>query len=83
MGIVELPSLFVSPVRIDILHQCVVYHLAKKRGVVYYNQKGRGEVEGSRRKLWPQKRMGRARVGDRASPVCGGTVLSFDCSTVK
>ena len=72
-AIARLPAqLFLAPVRVDILHQCVVYELARRRGVVYRNQSGRGEWRGSRRKLWPQKRMGRARIGDRGSPVAGG-----------
>ncbi len=37
-----------------------------------HHAKTRGEVKGSRRKIWPQKHMGRARHGDRYAPIFVG-----------
>ncbi|NPB03742.1 MAG: 50S ribosomal protein L4 [Thermotogae bacterium] len=37
-----------------------------------HHAKSRGEVIGSRRKIWPQKHMGRARHGDRYAPIFVG-----------
>jgi hypothetical protein len=62
-------AVFAAPIRKDVMHRVVVYHRSLLRGVVYRRQMGRGEVTYSRRKVRPQKRMGRARVSDRGSPL--------------
>jgi large subunit ribosomal protein L4 len=73
IGIAQLARcVFATHIRPDIVHRVVVYHLAKKRGVVQYHDKNRAEVRGSGRKIRPQKRLGRARVGDRRSPLFRG-----------
>ncbi|MDE0042189.1 MAG: 50S ribosomal protein L4 [Candidatus Poribacteria bacterium] len=73
----ELSDLFVNtPVHSDVLHQCVVAHLANQRSGTA-STKSRSEVKGSGRKLHRQKGTGRARVGDSGSPtrVHGGVAF--------
>lgn len=58
------------------LKDAVVMHQANQRlGTV--NTRGRAEVSGSNKKPWRQKHTGRARAGDRKSPIWrgGGTVF--------
>jgi large subunit ribosomal protein L4 len=58
------------------LKDAVVMHMANQRqGTV--NTRGRSEVKGSNKKPWRQKHTGRARAGDRKSPIWrgGGTVF--------
>jgi large subunit ribosomal protein L4 len=58
------------------LKNAVVMHEANQRlGTV--NTRGRSEVRGSNKKPWKQKHTGRARAGDRKSPIWrgGGTVF--------
>lgn len=58
------------------LKDAVVMHLANQRqGTV--NTRGRDQVAGSNKKPWRQKHTGRARAGDRKSPIWrgGGTVF--------
>lgn len=58
------------------LKDAVLMHLANQRlGTV--NTRGRSQVAGSNRKPWRQKHTGRARAGDRKSPIWrgGGTVF--------
>ncbi len=58
------------------LKNAVVMHEANQRlGTV--NTRGRAEVRGSNKKPWKQKHTGRARAGDRKSPIWrgGGTVF--------
>ena len=74
---VTLPShVFAAPSRPDILHQCVVAHLAGLRQGTA-STKGRSEVKASSRKLYRQKGTGKARVGDAASPVRRGGGHAF------
>lgn len=83
VGIAHLTrSVFASQIRPDIIHRALVYHLAKVRGVVQYHDKGRGDVRGSGRKVRPQKRQGRARVGDKRSPLFRGGKEKLNTSTV-
>ena len=65
-----------TPVNTDVLHQCVVAHLANRRSGTS-STKNRAEVRSSGRKLHRQKGTGRARVGDSASPtrVHGGVAF--------
>ncbi len=73
---IDLPeSVFGYPYKEHLIHLAVQAHLAgARRGTA--KTKGRGEVEGSGRKLWKQKHTGRARVGSIRSPLWrkGGTV---------
>jgi large subunit ribosomal protein L4 len=58
-----------------LLHETVRWYLAWQRAGTH-KTKGRGEVEGSGKKLWRQKGTGRARMGSIRSPIWrkGGTV---------
>lgn len=75
--LVELdPLVFSHPVRRDILHLCVVHHLdSLRQGTA--STKTRGEVRGSGRKMRPQKRTGKARLGDGQSPMLRGGGVAF------
>lgn len=59
------------PIRKDILHRAVVFEGDNTRQGSA-NAKWRGDVHGSHRKLLPQKGSGRARVGDKMSPIRRG-----------
>ncbi len=62
-GKIELAaSVFEQPVRKDILHQVVVWQLAKQRQVTH-SGKTRGEVKATTKKMYKQKGTGRARHG--------------------
>jgi large subunit ribosomal protein L4 len=69
---IEIPhQIFGTPVRNDILHRVVVWHMAcKRQGTA--KTKTRAEVRGSNRKLAPQKGLGIARVGSKKSPIRRG-----------
>jgi large subunit ribosomal protein L4 len=58
------------------LKDAVVMHLANQR-LGTHSTRGRAEVAGSNKKPWRQKHTGRARAGDRKSPIWrgGGTVF--------
>lgn len=65
VGTLELDdSIFGVEVRPDILHQVVVWQLAKRRAGTH-KVKTRGEVNRSGAKIWKQKGTGRARHGSR------------------
>ncbi|KAK8209590.1 putative 54S ribosomal protein YmL6, mitochondrial precursor [Phyllosticta capitalensis] len=64
------------PLRKDILHRAVVYEGDQTRQGTA-NTKWRDEINGSGRKLRPQKGMGRARLGDRGSPMLKGGGVAF------
>ena len=73
---VDLPDeVFNVEVRSDVLHQVVLWQLAKKRSG-NASTKTRSEVSGGGRKPWRQKGTGRARAGTTRSPIWrgGGTV---------
>lgn len=59
------------PIRKDILHRAVVFEGDMSRQGTA-STKWRGEVHGSHRKLIQQKGSGRARVGDKQSPIRKG-----------
>ena len=62
-GKIELvASVFEQPVRKDILHQVVVWQLAKRRQGTHAG-KTRGEVKATTKKMFKQKGTGRARHG--------------------
>ena len=64
------------PFRRDILHRAVVYEGDKTR-LGTASTKTRYEVHGSRHKVRPQKGTGRARLGDRQSPMLRGGGVAF------
>ncbi len=68
-------SVFGVPVKSHVLHEVVVYQLAKRRAGTA-KTKGRSEVSGGGKKPWRQKGTGRARAGTSRSPVWrgGGTI---------
>lgn len=66
------------PLRKDLLHKAVVYEADNERGFSTAATKHRFEIRGSKRKLRPQKGTGRARLGDRSSPMLVGGGRAFD-----
>jgi len=64
------------PLRKDILHRAVIYEGDKTRSGTA-STKWRGDVHGSHRKLYQQKGTGRARVGDKQSPIRRGGGVAF------
>ncbi len=76
VGQLELrDDIFGVPVKPHVLHEVVVYQLAKRRaGTV--STKGRSDVRGGGKKPWRQKGTGRARAGTSRSPIWrGGGVI--------
>lgn len=71
-GQIELnDAIFGVPVKPHLMHEVVVYQLAKRRaGTV--KTKGRSDVAGGGKKPWRQKGTGRARAGTSRSPVMRG-----------
>ncbi len=69
-------TVFQTKISEPAIYYAVTNELANRR-VGTASTKGRGEVNGSTAKPWPQKGTGRARAGDRKSPVWvgGGTVF--------
>ena len=64
------------PLRRDLLHRAVIYEAdGHRRGTA--STKWRDEVHGSGRKLHQQKGTGKARVGDRKSPIRRGGGVAF------
>ncbi|SPF49266.1 50S ribosomal protein L4 [Syntrophobacter sp. SbD1] len=68
-------AIFGVPVKSHVLHEVVVYQLAKRRAGTA-KTKGRSEVRGGGKKPWRQKGTGRARAGTTRSPIFrgGGTI---------
>jgi large subunit ribosomal protein L4 len=68
-GTVEFPDeVFSAPINETLLWEAVeAYRANMRQGTA--KTKSRGEVEGSSRKLFPQKHLGRARMGAARSPV--------------
>ena len=78
VGSVELDErLFGVKIREHVLHEVVSMQRASMRQGTTASTKTRGEVQGSGRKLWKQKKTGRARVGSIRSPLWrhGGIVF--------
>jgi large subunit ribosomal protein L4 len=77
LGETELDSApFGDKVLYRSLKDAVVMHQANQRqGTV--STKGRSDVAGSRKKPWKQKHTGRARAGDRKSPIWRGGGIVF------
>lgn len=64
------------PLRRDILHRAVIFEGdAARQGTA--STKWRSEVHGSGRKIRPQKGAGRARLGDKKSPMLKGGGVAF------
>lgn len=64
------------PTRRDILHRAVIFEGdATRRGTA--STKWRSEIRGSARKIRPQKGSGRARLGDKKSPMLKGGGVAF------
>ncbi|KAF7122132.1 hypothetical protein CNMCM5793_000088 [Aspergillus hiratsukae] len=77
LRIVEYPrNQLLMPLRKDILHRAVVYEGDMTRQGTA-STKWRGDVHGSNRKLYAQKGTGRARVGDKKSPIRRGGGVAF------
>ena len=77
VGSLELSeAVFGAEVKPHLLHEVVVWQLAKRRAGTA-STKGRAELRGGGKKPWRQKGTGRARVGSRRSPLWrgGGTVF--------
>ena len=58
------------------MHDAVVFYLANQRAGTA-STLGKGEVNGSNKKLWKQKGTGRARTGFRQSPIWRGGGVVF------
>lgn len=70
------PKHLYLPMRRDILHRAVVFEGdATRQGTA--STKWRKDVHGSGRKIRPQKGTGRARLGDRKSPMLRGGGVAF------
>jgi large subunit ribosomal protein L4 len=69
-------AIFSVPVRPTVLHDVVTMQLANRRSGTA-SVKHRGDVSGSRRKLFRQKGTGRARRGDIKSPLLRGGGVIF------
>ncbi len=75
-GQIELSdAIFGVPVKPHVMHEVVVYQLAKRRAGTA-KVKGRSEISGGGKKPFRQKGTGRARAGTSRSPVWrgGGTI---------
>ena len=76
-GEIELQGeVFGLPPNPAVVHQAVVRHLANRR-LGTASTRTRGEVEGSGRKLFPQKHTGQARAGSRRAPQRRGSGKAF------
>ncbi len=71
-GNITLPSsLFEVKWNSDLVHQVITSMESNQRAGTAHT-KNRGDVEGSRKKPWKQKGTGRARHGDKRSPIWKG-----------
>lgn len=71
-GQISLPKeIFAAPVNESLMTQAVKVYLSNQRKAKA-KTKTRGEIKGSRRKIWRQKGTGRARHGDRYAPIFVG-----------
>ncbi len=69
-------AVFGYPLRIPLIHEAVRHYLARGRSGAAAT-KTRGEVQGSGRKPWKQKKTGRARIGSIRSPIWRGGGITF------
>lgn len=71
-GQISLPkAIFEAKINESLMAQAVRVYLSNQR-TAGAKAKDRGEVSGSRRKIWRQKGLGRARHGDRYAPIFVG-----------
>ena len=70
------PDVFGAAISTDLVHQSVVWQLAKRRAGTHCS-KNRAEVSGGGRKPWKQKGRGTARSGSNTSPVWVGGGAAF------
>ena len=76
-GTLEIPdALIQGRVHQDLLFRAVQSYLTNQRQGTHAT-KTRAQVAGSGRKVWPQKHTGRARHGDRRSPIWVGGGTTF------
>src|SRR5688572_16302299 len=76
IGKVQLPEeLFGLPWNADLVHQVVVSMQSNARAPIAHT-KTRAEVSGTNQKPWQQKGTGRARHGQRISPIWRGGGIS-------
>lgn len=76
-GTATLPkTLFEAPINEGLMHQFVVLQQSNLRTAIAHT-KGRGEIQGSTRKLFRQKGTGRARRGQVRSPLLRGGNKAF------
>jgi large subunit ribosomal protein L4 len=74
---IEYPANHLNlPLRKDLLHRAVIYEGDKTRQGTA-STKWRSEVHGSNRKIRPQKGSGRARLGNKKSPMLRGGGVAF------
>ena len=77
VGEVELlPSVFEVEVKPHLIHDVVVWQMAKRRAGTH-KTKERDEVRGGGQKPWKQKGLGRARAGSIRSPLFRGGGIVF------
>jgi large subunit ribosomal protein L4 len=69
-------EVFAAPVNVSLMHQAVQRIQASQR-LGTHKAKSRGEVRGSTMKVYRQKGTGRARHGDRKSPLFKGGGVAF------
>ncbi|RDI76363.1 hypothetical protein Vi05172_g13650 [Venturia inaequalis] len=70
------PLLLGVPLRKDILHRAIIYEGDRTRQGTA-STKWRSEIHGSNRKIRPQKGSGRARLGNKKSPMLRGGGVAF------
>lgn len=76
-GHIELDeAIFCAPVRVDVLHRAINWHMARRRSG-NHKTKQRSEIRGSTAKPFRQKGTGRARQGDRKAPHLRGGGVAF------
>jgi large subunit ribosomal protein L4 len=77
VGTVELDdAVFAEEINEHLLWETVKWQLAKRRRGTHMT-KSRGEVRGTNARPWRQKGTGRARQGDRKSPIWVGGGIAF------
>lgn len=70
------PQFLNVPLRRDILHRAVIFEAdGSRQGTA--STKWRGDVHGSNRKIQAQKGLGKARAGDKKSPIRRGGGVAF------
>ena len=74
-GHIELDeAIFCAPVRVDVLHRAINWHMARRRSG-NHKTKQRSEIRGGPSKPFRQKGTGRARQGVKKGPHLGGGAI--------